>query len=162
MDRRRVADEQVQLRDVSAPPDQLSQQCPPSTGPSPSFKSQHPRCTHEPCERSQHRRTFNSRIQAPLMLGFWGQCHLPSGEHSKPRSQKQNKTAQRRPTSPPQGLLSPPLRLMVLSEPRGGSVRPQSPGWQAEHGAWGLKRGLHTHARERHSGVSATRGTDCL
>lgn len=57
------ADKQVQLLQglLSAPPDSLSPRLPPSTCPSPSFESQHPRCTNEPRESFQHPGTFSNR-----------------------------------------------------------------------------------------------------
>lgn len=73
---------------------------------------------------------------------------------------KQNKTAQRCPTSPPQGLLSPPPLLIVLTKPCGGSARPHSPGQRGESEVGVAEAGHRSmnSARtwERCVGVSAT------
>lgn len=79
---------------------------------------------------------------------------------------KQNKTAQRCPPSPPQGLLSPPPLLFVLTQPRGESVRPLSPGqWGGPGRGWPQldteKHGLRAHLGKACWGLghpSAVRG----
>lgn len=57
--------------------------------------------------------------------------------------------------SPPQGLLSPPPLLWVLTKPCGESVRPQSPDGRQCTGGVAEAWTPHTHMG-RHSGVSAT------
>lgn len=63
---------------------------------------------------------------------------------------KQNKTAQRCPTAPPHGLLSPPPQLTVLTQPCGESVRHSAldsgEGWGRGGCSRTRKHGLCTHS----------------
>lgn len=72
---------------------------------------------------------------------------------AKVTDMEQNST--RCPTSPPQGLLSPPPRLTVLTKSYEGSMRPHSLD-SGESMGWGGHRSTDSvHTQERRAGVSA-------